>query len=262
MSYKYISVERSGHLTIFTICRPGVLNALHPPANTEGHEAIDAFAADPDQWVGIVTGEGDRAFSAGNDLKYQATGADVFGEQPPTGLLGLSSRIDLNKPMIAAVNGLAMGGGFELALACDLVIAADSAVFALPEPKVGLAALGGGLHRLPRTIGVKRAMSMILTGRRVSAQEGLVLGFVNEVSPASELMETAKRWANQIIECSPMAIRAAKAAVYKGLDEPALASAMSGQFDDVAMQALLHSSDWQEGPNAFAQKRKPNWTSG
>ncbi len=259
--YQYISVEREGHLTIITIRRPEVLNALHPPANHEGHDAVNAFAADPDQWVAIVTAAGDRAFSAGNDLKYQADGGDVFAAQPPTGLLGLSSRYDLNKPVIAAVNGLAMGGGFELALACDLIIAADTAVFALPEAKVGLAAVGSGLHRLPRTIGVKRAMSMILTGRNVSAREGLELGFVNEVVPPAELMAAARRWADLIQACSPMAIQASKATVHAGLDEPTFKSALTGQFEYPAMKALMASADWIEGPKAFSEKRPPLWTS-
>ncbi|MES2034209.1 MAG: enoyl-CoA hydratase-related protein, partial [Pseudomonadota bacterium] len=177
MAYEFIKVDREGPVTIFTLNRPEVMNALHSPMHFELDEAFNAFAADPDQWVGIVTGAGERAFSAGNDLKHQATGGKMGS--PPSGFAGLTSRFDLDKPLIAAVNGVAMGGGFEIALACDLIIASDNAVFALPEPKVGLAALAGGLHRLPRQIGLKQAMGMILTARRVSAVEGKELGFVN-----------------------------------------------------------------------------------
>jgi enoyl-CoA hydratase/carnithine racemase len=215
------------------------------------------FAADDSQWVGIVTGAGERAFSAGNDLKHQATGGRMGN--PPSGFAGLTSRFDLAKPLIAAVNGVAMGGGFEIALACDLIIASENAVFALPEPKVGLAALAGGLHRLPRQIGLKRAMGMILTARRVSAQEGLELGFVNEVVAPGELMAAAKRWAGLIGECSPMSIRASKQAVLRGLDEPSLEAAIKGQnrYPDVA--ALFTSEDFKEGPLAFAQRRPPQW---
>ena len=169
MAYQNIKVDREGPVTVFTLNRPDVMNALHSPAHFELHEAFEAFAADPEQWVGIVTGAGERAFSAGNDLKHQATGGEM--RSPPSGFAGLTSRFDLTKPLIAAVNGVAMGGGFEIALACDLIIASDNAVFALPEPKVGLAALAGGLHRLPRQIGLKQAMGMILTARRVSAAE-------------------------------------------------------------------------------------------
>ncbi|MCA6300315.1 MAG: enoyl-CoA hydratase/isomerase family protein [Phenylobacterium sp.] len=257
MAYEHIRVDREGHVTIITLNRPDVMNALHSPAHFEMHEALDAFAADPEQWVGIITGAGERAFSAGNDLKHQATGGEM--RSPPTGFAGLTSRFDLNKPLIAAVNGVAMGGGFEIALACDIIIAAEGAVFALPEPRVGLAALAGGLHRLPRAIGVKRAMGMILTGRRVSAAEGAELGFVNEVVPAAELMAAARRWAGQIAELSPMSVRASKEAVFKGLDEPTLEAAIKGQNRYPAVSALFTSEDFVEGPLAFSQKRAPNW---
>ncbi|MCA6287049.1 enoyl-CoA hydratase-related protein [Phenylobacterium sp.] len=257
MAYEHIRVDREGHVTIITLNRPDVMNALHSPAHFEMHEALDAFAADPEQWVGIITGAGERAFSAGNDLKHQATGGEM--RSPPTGFAGLTSRFDLNKPLIAAVNGVAMGGGFEIALACDIIVAAEGAVFALPEPRVGLAALAGGLHRLPRAIGVKRAMGMILTGRRVSAAEGAELGFVNEVVPAAELMVAARRWAGQIAELSPMSIRASKEAVFKGLDEPTLEAAIKGQNRYPAVSALFTSEDFVEGPLAFSQKRAPNW---
>lgn len=257
MAYEFIKVDREGPVTVFTLNRPEVMNALHSPAHFELHEAFDAFAADPDQWVGIVTGAGDRAFSAGNDLKHQAGGGKMGS--PPSGFAGLTSRFDLNKPLIAAVNGIAMGGGFEIALACDIILAADTAVFALPEPKVGLAALAGGLHRLPRTIGVKRAMGMILTGRRVSAAEGEQLGFVNAVVPAADLMAEARKWAAMIGECSPMSIRASKEAVMQGLDAPSLESAIKDQFKHPAVAALFKSEDFVEGPMAFAQKRAPQW---
>ena len=141
MAYEFIKVDREGPVTVFTLNRPEVMNALHSPMHFELDEAFNSFAADPDQWVGIVTGAGERAFSAGNDLKHQAGGGKMGS--PASGFAGLTSRFDLNKPLIAAVNGVAMGGGFEIALACDLIIAAESAVFALPEPKVGLAALAG-----------------------------------------------------------------------------------------------------------------------
>jgi enoyl-CoA hydratase/carnithine racemase len=133
-------------------------------------------------------------------------------------------------------------------------------VFALPEPRVGLAALAGGLHRLPRQIGLKRAMGMILTGRRVSAKEGLELGFVNEVVAPGELMAAAKRWASLICECSPMSIRASKQAILSGLDEPTLESAIKGQIKYPAVAAMFTSADFVEGPMAFAQKRAPKWT--
>jgi enoyl-CoA hydratase/carnithine racemase len=258
MTYEFVRVERDGPITTITLNRPEVMNALHSPAHFELGEVFDAFAADPDQWVGIVTGAGERAFSAGNDLKHQAGGGKMGS--PPSGFAGLTSRFDLTKPLIAAVNGVAMGGGFEIALACDLIIASEAAVFALPEPRVGLAALAGGLHRLPRQIGLKRAMGMILTGRRVSAKEGAELGFVNEVVAPDQLLAAARRWAALICECSPMSIRASKDAIHRGLDEPTLEAAIKGQGRYPAVAAMFGSADFVEGPMAFAQKRAPKWT--
>lgn len=255
MTTEHCTAVREGHLLIVTINRPERMNALHPPANFELEKIFDDFAKDDDLWVAIITGAGDRAFSAGNDLRYQAEGNKI--EVPASGFAGLTARYDLNKPVIAAVNGVAMGGGFEIALACDLIIASENAVFALPEPKVGLAALAGGLHRLPRQIGTKQALGMILTGRQVPAKEGKELGFVNEVVPASELLAAAKRWAAMIMECSPMSIRASKESVYQGLNEANLEKAVTGKYPAVA--ALFRSEDLIEGPRAFAEKRKPVW---
>jgi acetyl-CoA C-acetyltransferase len=258
---RYCNVEREGPLTVITLNRPESLNALNPGLNAELAQAFDEFAADPDQWVAIVTGAGDRAFSSGNDLKHTAI-AMARGEEievPTTGFGGMTSRFDLIKPVIAAVNGVAMGGGFEIALACDLIIASEAAVFALPEPKVGLAALAGGLLRLPRQIGLKKAMGMILTGRRVSAAEALQLGFVNEVTTSGELMAAARRWAALIIEASPMSVRASKQIVYKGLDEASVQSGYQKQIQYPATIALFRSADVREGPLAFSQKRAPQW---
>lgn len=256
-AHEFCKVDRDGHLTIVTLNRPEVMNAIHAPASTELAAVFDDFAADPEQWVGIVTGAGERAFSAGNDLKYQAAGGKMTW--PETGFAGLTSRFGLDKPLIAAVNGIAMGGGFEIALACDLIVAAETAVFALPEPRVGLAALAGGLHRLPREIGAKRALGMILTGRRVTAAEGRELGFVNEVVPQADLMAAAKKWAAQILELSPMSIRASKQAVYRGLAEPSVEAALKAQNRYPAVAAMYKSEDFVEGPMAFAQKRQPQW---
>lgn len=257
MTTEFATTERDGHILVVTINRPDRMNALHPPANAELAQIFDDFAADPDLWVAILTGAGDRAFSAGNDLRWQAEGNAMT--VPPTGFAGITSRWDLDKPLIAAVNGVAMGGGFEIALACDIILAADTASFALPEPKVGLAALAGGLHRLPRTIGVKRAMGMILTGRSVAAAEGKALGFVHDVVPAADLMATAKALAAQICELSPMSIRASKQVVSRSLDTASLREAYEGQMTHPAVGALWNSEDLREGPLAFAQKRKPEW---
>ncbi len=254
---EFCKVEKRDRVLLVTINRPERLNALHPPANLELAEVFDDYAADDDLWVAIITGEG-RAFSAGNDLRWQAEGN--VRPPMPLGFAGLTSRFDLVKPVIAAVNGVAMGGGFEIALACDLIVASDKAVFALPEPKVGLAALAGGLNRLPRMIGSKRALGMILTGKHVPAEEGERLGFVNEVVPHDQLMDRAFGVADEILACSPLSIRASKDAVYRSLDFASLEESMKDMRSEyAAVKAMIESEDFIEGPKAFAEKRAPNW---
>ena len=254
---KFCKVTKENRILTVTINRPERLNALHPPANLELAEVFDDYAKDDDLWVAIITGEG-RAFSAGNDLRWQAEGN--VRPPMPLGFGGLTSRFDLIKPVIAAVNGLAMGGGFEIALACDLIIGSEKAVFALPEPKVGLAALAGGLNRLPRHIGVKRALGMILTGRHVSAREGETLGFVNEVVDHEKVLERAYEIANEILTCSPLSIRASKDAVYRSLDFASLEDSMKDMREEyAAVKSMTESEDFIEGPKAFAEKRAPNW---
>ena len=253
--YQFCKVDDEGRLRIVTLNRPEVLNALHSEAHHELEQVWDEFAARDDLWVGIVTGAGDRGFSAGNDLKAQAEGRR--GPPARSGFGGLTARFDLDKPLIAAVNGVAMGGGFEIALACDIIVAAANARFALPEPRVGLIAGAGGVHRLPRTIPIKLAMGMMLTGRHVPAQEGKELGFVNEVVPEGQALEAAKRWAGLILECSPLAVRATKQAAYQGLDAASLEEAIRTVYP--AQKRNAESEDYVEGPRAFAAKRKPNW---
>jgi enoyl-CoA hydratase/carnithine racemase len=256
MDLKFSTVTRKGPITIVTLSRPEVYNALHTDAHFELQKVFDDFCADPEQWVAIVTGAGDKAFCAGNDLKWQAAGGKRGWNT--SGFAGLTARFDCDKPIIAAVNGVAMGGGFEVALACDLIIASENATFALPEPRVGLAALAGGLHRLPRQIGLKRAMGMILTGRHVSAREGFDLGFVNEMVPAGEALDAAERWAGLICQNSPMSIRASKHTAMKGLNV-SLPEAMAAQREYPAVRDMVASADYVEGPKAFAEKRPPRW---
>ena len=252
---EFFTAEREGHVLTVTLNRPERMNALHSPAHFELDEIFNEFEADPDLWVGILTGAGDRAFSAGNDLRWQAEGGTR--EKPKSGFGGITERFDRTKPLIAAVNGVAMGGGFELALACDVIIAAENARFALPEPKVGLAALAGGLHRLPRAIPVKRAMGMILTARHVPAAEGYELGFVTQLVPEGEALSAAKAFAAQIEECSPVSIRTSLDVVRRGLEYADVRDAMMMHYDSV--KTLRDSEDMIEGPLAFAEKRKPNW---
>jgi enoyl-CoA hydratase/carnithine racemase len=252
---EFCSVIEDGDVTIITINRPEVMNALHPPANFELEAAVQGFEANAASRVAIVTGAGDKAFSAGNDLKYTAAGNKV--EVPDTGFGGLTRNFNRKKPVIAAVNGIALGGGFEIALACDLIIASENAFFGLPEPKVGLAALAGGLQRLPRQIGEKNALGMILTGRHVSAAEGKTLGFVNEVVEAGRAVAVALEWASTIAANSPQSIRTSLDVVKRSLDIASLEHSINTSYESVT--ALRAGPDAVEGPRAFAEKRKPNW---
>jgi len=258
MSYQYVIYEKKGHIAYVTINRPEVMNALHYDANVELSQVFNDFKQDDEAWVAIYTGAGQKAFSAGNDLKATAA-ATARGEKPtllsvPFG--GITSGFQCDKPIIAAVNGFALGGGFEIALACDLIIAVEHASFGQPEPRVGLIAGAGGVHRLPAQTPLKQAMGLLLTGRQITAQEAYRLGLVNEVVPAAELMATAERWANDILECSPLSVRLTKAAVLTGLNMP-VEEAM--QADRPRLARLLTSEDFIEGPRAFAEKRKPQW---
>lgn len=231
------------------------MNSLHPPANFEMAEAVAAFEANAESRVAIITGAGERAFSAGNDLKYTASGRKL--EIPPTGFGGLTRNFTRRKPVIAAVNGVALGGGFEIALACDLIIAAENAIFGLPEPRVGLAALAGGLQRLPRQIGEKNALGMILTGRHVGAAEGQTLGFVNDVVPIGKALDSALEWARTIASNSPQSIRTSLDIVKRSLDIASLEDSIEENYASV--KALIEGPDAKEGPLAFAEKRPPKW---
>ncbi|MBF0278925.1 MAG: enoyl-CoA hydratase/isomerase family protein [SAR324 cluster bacterium] len=260
MAYEFVKVERKGHLTVLTINRPEVMNAISPLVSQEMSGALNEFDRDPEQWIMIVTGAGDRAFSAGNDLKYTAQhGMEKVQEQMENvkgGFAGITDRHDCIKPIIAAVNGLAFGGGFEIALACDLIIASENALFCLPEARVGLMPGAGGAHRLPRRIPYHLAMEMILVSSRVSAEEGKNYGFVNKVVPADQLMSTAEAFAVEIMKGAPLSIRACKEAVNEGMKYP-LSEVIHRVFP--ATKAMRESEDTVEGPKAFAEKRPPQW---
>lgn len=261
MGYELILVEKEERVTIITINRPEVLNALSAPTTLEMDTALNEFDADPDSWICIVTGAGDRAFSAGWDLKWVSEhGLEKNREimaKVKGGLGGLTRRYDCNKPLIAAVNGLAFGGGFELVLACDIIVAVEEAVFSLSEPKVGIMAAEGGVMRLPRRIPYHVAMGMILTGRRMPAREALQWGLVNEVVSREDLMSAAERWAAMMLECAPLALRASKEATLAGLEMP-LEEAMPPRIFP-AMDVMNKSEDAIEGRTAFVEKRKPVW---
>lgn len=259
MDYQYVIYEKRGHIAYVTINRPEVMNALHHDANVELSHVFNDFKQDDEAWVAILTGAGQKAFSAGNDLKATAA-ATARGEQltpldVPFG--GITRDFECDKPIIAAVNGFALGGGFEIALACDLIIAVEHARFGQPEPRVGLFAAAGGAHRLSAQIPLKQAMGLLLTGKQITAQEAYRMGLVNEIVPAAELMAAAERWANEIMECSPLSVRITKEAVRAGQGLP-IEEAI--HQDAPRLRRMFASQDFIEGPKAFAEKRKPHWT--
>ena len=256
MAYQFATYEKQGRLAIVTLNRPERMNALHPPAHFELHEIWNDFESDPDVWIGVLTGAGEKAFSAGNDLKYTAEHGMGMVRSADSGFGGIANRTACWKPIIAAVNGFALGGGFEMALACDIIIAADHARLGLPEPRVGLMAGAGGVHRLPRMMPHKIAMGYMLTGRHMTAQEAHRWGIVNEVVPLADLMPTVKKWANDILECAPLSVRASKQAALMGLGQP-LDIALHLNYSEVVK--MSRSEDTVEGPRAFAEKRPPNW---
>ena len=255
MAYQFFIYEKKGRIAYVTINRPEVMNALNEPAFVEAWDIWNDFRDDPEVWVAIITGAGERAFSAGYDLKGQAAGGKR-APWPPGGFAGITNHFDCPKPIIAAVNGYALGGGLETALACDIAVAAEHARFGLPEPTVGGLAGAGGIHRLPRQIPLKIAMGMILTGRHITAQEAYRVGLVNEVVPLEELMPCAERWAQDILRCAPLSVRSSKEASMKGLDLP-LSAAMNCSW--YVQQTMRDSGDGMEGAKAFLEKREPQW---
>jgi crotonobetainyl-CoA hydratase len=253
---RHIRLERDGAILTITIDRPDVLNSLHLDAHIELSRAFDTYASDKDLRVAIVTGIGDRAFCVGTDLKSLAQTGNY--DYPPGGFAGITKRFDLWKPGIAAVNGLCLGGGVEILAACDLAVAAEHAEFGLPEPLVGLAALGGGaLQRLARQMPMKDAMGLVLTGKRITAAEARRLSLVNEVVPRGVALDRAKAIAREMLECAPLALEASKQVMLQSLAEPDLEAAMRRKYS--AAERMLESEDAKEGPRAFAEKRKPIW---
>ena len=251
----FSTIERRGGIAIVTLNRPEAHNALHPAAHHELNGVFDSLAEDPALRAVIITGAG-KSFCAGYDLLHNLqTGVIELGR---SGFGGLTSRTNFPIPLIAAINGAAFGGGFEIALACDLILASETARFALPEPKVGWSALSGGVQRLPRAIGTKRAMSIILTGRVVDAAEGEKLGFVNQVCAPEKLLSEAIRWAEMIEATAPLATRCNLEVAYGSLDQPDLASALD-LSNYTTVRAMLESEDAQEGKVAFIEKRPPIW---
>ena len=256
-TYQFLTYETRGRIAYVTLNRPEVLNALHPPLVQELDAVWTDFINNPAAWVAILTGAGERAFCAGSDLKYRVTEADEeLLRNPNRDRRHILERC--YKPVIAAINGYAVGGGLELALHCDILVAAEHAQFGLPEPRRGLLADEGGVIQLPRRLPYHLAMGFILTGSLISASEAYRIGLVNQVVPMNELMATAERWAAEILECAPLSVQAAKQVILDTRDLPAVEAVQ--RIEDVeAVRRLRASQDYAEGPKAFAEKRKPQW---
>ncbi|MDZ7684216.1 MAG: enoyl-CoA hydratase-related protein [Gammaproteobacteria bacterium] len=261
--YEVSRFEVRDRVAWITLDRPAAMNSLNPELRWELSRHFDEVATNDDIWIAVVTGAGDRAFCAGADLKHRAREREASaGERErwrrmADETLPLRERWDFPKPLIAMVNGVALGGGLELAMACDIIVAAEHAELGLPEPRRGLIAGGVGVHRLPRQIGLKPAMGYLLTGRHMSAQRAYELQLVNEVVPADRLQRVVEdEWVPDILRCAPLAVRATKQATMRGLDLP-LPQAFYTKYE--AEEKRRRSDDAAEGPRAFAEKRKPDW---
>ncbi len=261
-----IEYQKEGKIAIFTINNPDVLNALSPAEVAEWTANLIDFRDDKNLWVAIVTGAGEKAFCTGLNLRSAGGGSPPPGGLPPGGQGGpaappapqetLVKGLKLWKPLIAAVNGYAFGGGFEIALACDIRIAAENARFGLTEVTLGLIPGWGGSQRLPRMIPFGKAAEMLLMGKRIDAQEAFNLNLVSKVVPQKDLLATAKEWANQICNCAPLAVWTAKEAMMRGIDMTlAEGLALEGELG----RKVMASKDFAEGRKAFMEKRTPNY---
>ena len=254
-----VEFRRDGHVARVTLNRPERMNAVDE-ATANRLEAIwQEIESDSDVRVVVLSGSGDRAFCAGADLKAAASeknGLEYWADARKNGFGGLTLRKTLQVPVIARVNGLAVGGGFEMVLGCDIVIATEQASFGLPEAKVGRMPLDGGMILLPRMIPEKIAMGMLMTGRRITAAEAAAYGLVNEVVPAAELDQSVERWVADILECAPLSVKAIKECVKETRDLPV---DQAYAHRSPTLMAALSSEDGEEGPRAFSEKRKPVW---
>ncbi|MET9301014.1 enoyl-CoA-hydratase DpgD [Micromonospora aurantiaca] len=258
-----VDYAKAGHIARVTLDRPEVLNAMDLRMHEELAEIWDEIEADDEIRVAVLTGAGDRAFSVGQDLKESArltasgAPASSFGSRGRPGWPRLTERFEFSKPVVARVDGYALGGGFELALACDLIIASDRSVFALPEVRLGLVPGAGGVFRLIRQMPAKAAMGYLLTGRRFDAATAHAYGLVNEVVPAARLDECVAGWVADLVASAPLSVRAIKEAALRSVDLP-LPDAFDADYrwED----RRRHSADAAEGVQAFLAKRTPLWS--
>ncbi|MDP7739609.1 enoyl-CoA-hydratase DpgD [Mycobacterium paragordonae] len=262
--FEFVGYEKHDRVATITLRRPDVLNAMNVRMHEELARVWADFESDPQIWVGVLTGAGERAFSVGQDLKELAhrdargtAGVSSFGSRGKPGAPRLTDRFDITKPLVAKVRGYALGGGFELALACDLVVASTDAQFGLPEVRLGLVAGAGGVFRLGRQLPPRVAAGYLLTGRRMTAHDALRYGLVNEVVAPAELDAATQAWVDDLLLGAPLAVSAAKQALWRSLDLP-----LPDAFEEIYPSEELRkrSADAREGPRAFAEGRPPKWT--
>ncbi|MFK4547031.1 dehydration protein DpgD [Streptomyces tendae] len=257
-----VRYEKKDHVAHVTLNRPDVLNAMDLRMHEELAAIWDDVEADDDIRVAVLTGAGDRSFSVGQDLRERARLGEegvpptTFGSRGQPGWPRLTERFTLSKPVLARVNGYALGGGFELALACDIVVACEEAVFALPEVRLGLVPGAGGAFRLARQLPLKLAMGHLLTGRRLSAARARQFGLVNDVVRAQDLDQCVAGWTDDLVRAAPLSVSAIKEAVLRSVDLP-LEQAFATRY--VWEERRMRSSDAAEGARAFAEKRDPVW---
>jgi len=249
-----LEYKKEDRIATFTINRPEAMNALNPEILSEFYKAMLDFRDDPDTWVGIITGAGDKAFCAGADIKETLPSLKKPPTTPWLAPAAYMRGFDLWKPLIAAVNGMALGGGLELVLACDLRVAAEKARLGLPEVTLGLLPGWGGTQRLPRMVPWCKACEMLLMSKLIDAQEAYRIGLVNAVVPQEEVVPTAVKWAQTICKAGPLAVRAAKEAMVRGSSMPL----EDGLRLECSLNTYLATTDdFDEGVGAFIEKRKP-----
>lgn len=259
MPYETVLFEQHGHIALITINRPEAMNSVNEQLSKEMGIVLEEFAQDPNLWVAVITGAGEKSFCAGADLKEFAAGRSVIPEETAHWGFGGIVQHFVPKPIIAAVNGFALGGGTEIALSCDLIVASERASFGLPEVKRGIIAGAGGLLRLPRQIPLKVALETVFTGEPLSAADALRWGLINRVVPHDQVVATAMNLAEKICENAPVSVRASKEIIYRGLDVPLNYPPDAWDVNSKYLAIVMASEDFKEGPKAFAEKRKPNW---
>jgi enoyl-CoA hydratase/carnithine racemase len=252
-----VSLVIDNHVATVTLSRPESMNAVDLATEAELQAIWTRIENDSEVRVVVLTGAGERAFCAGADLKNPSvTGLEYWAASRVGGFGGIALRETLHVPVIARVNGFALGGGFEMVLGCDIVVACEEASFGLPEALVGRMPLDGGMTLLQRQVPFRKAMGMLFTGKRIKAAEALEMGLINEVAPRAELDAAVARWVNDILACAPLSLKAIKQVV-RSTGQMSAAQAQALRLP--AVMAALNSDDGNEGVRAFQQKRKPVW---